>query len=303
MMTRGNWKLMIVLLLLLTGGRTLASGQEDAPELLDRVRVPTPAGYVLLEKGTPLRDFLDKAEAADTANEVLARYIRADTLDENGDIKPDANIVEGMLTVKVAHKLKGRKIALSDFRELAASTEQGLRDSCADGEGARLVAKAAEQQDRSLKEIGVESKTKLGEIGFLGFRQMEKMAMYGIVRTELFESEGEKTVIYDVSTGCMLWCEGNVFSLYRMSLAPARSQADEAYRKSSVALQDWSESIRAASVVKGQELSEDVRYEAYKLKDKKREFDWARVLTKALIWGLVGLAVGAVRALCKRKKE
>ena len=302
MPTHGNWKLMVVLPLLLTGGRTLAGGQEDAPELLDRVRVPTPAGYVLLEKGTPLRDFLDKAEAADTANEVLARYIRADTLDENGDIKPDANIAEGMLTVKVAHKLKGRKIALSDFRKIATATEQGLRDSCADGDGARLAAKAAEQQDRSLKEIGVESKTKFGEIGFLGFRQMEKMVMYGIVRTEQFESEGEKTVVYDVSTGCMMWCEGNVFSLYRMSLAPVRSQADEAYRKSSVALQNWAESIRAASVVQGQEVSEDMRYEAYKLKDKKRGFDWARVRTKALIWGLVGLAVGAVRALFKRKK-
>ena len=68
MMMRGNWKLMIVLPFLLTGGRTHAGGLEDAPELLDRVRIPTPAGYVQLEKGTPLRDFLDKAEAADTAN-------------------------------------------------------------------------------------------------------------------------------------------------------------------------------------------------------------------------------------------
>lgn len=293
------------ILVTLLGIMAIADGQEgqdDARELLDRVRFPTPAGYVLLEKGAPLHEFLDKAEAVDTANEVLARYIRADTLDENGDIKSDANIVEGMLTVKVAHKLKGMKIALSDFRELAAATEQGVRDSCMDGEGARLAAKAAKQQDQALKEIGVEAKTSLGEIGFLGFRQLEKMVMYGIVRTEQFESEGEKTVIYDVLAICMMWCEGNVFCLCRIALVPSKSQVDEAYMKSLFALQDWAESIRAASVVKEQEEFEDARYEVYKLNDVKRKSTWNGRFIDALILALVGSAIGAVLALCKRKK-
>ena len=43
-------KIWYVIALVLMGGMSFARVQ-DAPELLDRVRVPTPAGYVLLEKG------------------------------------------------------------------------------------------------------------------------------------------------------------------------------------------------------------------------------------------------------------
>lgn len=67
----GKVKIVCVMSLALLSDMTLAGGQADFPELLDRVRVPTPAGYVPLEKGTFLRDFLDKAEAADAANEAV----------------------------------------------------------------------------------------------------------------------------------------------------------------------------------------------------------------------------------------
>ena len=283
-------------------GFGLAAG--ECEELLDRVKVPVPEGYVRILADSELYRLLDKAESADTQNETLARFIRADAVDEEGNIREDANIADGLMAFRVIKKLKNRALSYADFAKYRDEMSSELEASIRANKESDLVRKAELAQDDALKSVGIESKTKLGEIETLGCGKVGTRALaLGVMRQEFVESEGKTEVCYDVNSQFQAWCEGSLFTLTRLVLVDDPAKAKKAHEASVQVLNAWLEAIRAASVQPGDEV---LRYADRKLKGAPgtglgNAFS-GRVFN-TLIFALAGGLIGAVVSFLRKRKQ
>ena len=276
----------------------------ECEELMSRIKVPEPEGYVRILADSELYRLLDKAESADTENKTLARFIRADAVDEEGNIRDGANIADGLMSLRVIKKLKGRTFSYADVAKYRDEMSSELEASIRANKRSDLAKKAAAAQDDALKSVGVETKTTLGEIETVGCDKVGTRALaFGVMRQEFLESEGKTETYYDVSSQFQAWCEGSLFTLTRLALVDDPGKAKKAHEASVQALNAWFEAIRTASVLPGDEV---LRYADRKQKGAPGTGSgnaFSGASSNALICALVGGVIGAVMSLLRKRRQ
>lgn len=200
------------------------------------VEIPAPEGFLSMKPGTLLADYYARIASADPDNTMMANWVE---LRDDG-IACDAYI-------NVLNALRGKRITLSEFRQLVQATAKSLGT---DDEGfEETLERSGKEAGAILQEMGMDG----NGFSFSGMkwlpphRNEDGRMAFTMVSNSGFGDD----VIWTANSCCLLWLHGNVLHFYMAQHAGSAEALDGAIAESRRKLDLWCDAVVAACRSRG----------------------------------------------------